>query len=156
MNKPLFAQALTTGLLAGYGGKTQFTKISRGGFKLSSSHFENDQIVYHDEWVNGGGQELVKVGGESFTRVYAGGIAKNIDQIPLTEKEIISFLISQIQKLGESTRLFSDCRRLDDEWLYEYKIITQDTDINLTVGQESIRYKNELVFRHIFVLSPVE
>ena len=57
------SQALTQGLLAGYGGKTEFKSVTRGGFKLKSSHYEKDGVVYHDEWTNGGGQEIISVGG---------------------------------------------------------------------------------------------
>lgn len=58
---PKISQALTTGLINGYGGKTQFTKINRGDFELSSSHFQSQEFVYHDEWTNNGGQESLLV-----------------------------------------------------------------------------------------------
>ena len=99
MNKSKISQALTQGLLAGYGGKSNFLKTTRGSFEVSSSHFEINDIVYHDEWTNGGGQEIVKVGNDLFTRVYAGGVFGE-------SKEVIQKLIYFIQKLTGAKFLF--------------------------------------------------
>lgn len=147
MNQEKISQALTAGLLAGYGGKTEFQRINRGSFELKSSHFESGNIVYHDEWTNGGGQEIVKVDDEMFTRVYAGGVLGE-------SKEVIPKLIFFIQKLADQTRLFSDCRSADGDWHYQYKII--DSDSGITTGKETIKYQNRLVFIHVFVLSPIQ
>lgn len=142
------SQALTTGLLAGYGGQTKFSKITRGGFALTSSHFDDGQVLYHDEWVDGGGQELVKVGDIQYTRVYAGSASND-------SPEIIQKLILFIQKLGHTTRLFSDCHDVVDDWHYDYQVIHQDNNFNITVGQETITHQNVVVFKHCFILSPV-
>lgn len=146
MDKNKISQALTAGLLAGYGGKTEFQQVKRGSFEFKSSHFEDDNVVYHDEWTNGGGQEIVKVDDEMFTRVYAGGVLGE-------PKEVIPKLIFFIQKLANQTRLFSDCQLTDGDWQYQYKII--DSDSGITTGKETIKHQNQLVFIHIFVLSPI-
>ena len=146
------SQALTLGLLAGYGGQTKFGKAVRGTFEVSSSHFENNKIVYHDEWTNGGGQEIIKSDGDFFTRVYAGGaINKNV-----STKEIIQKLIFFIQELKDQTRLFSNCSFSSGNWDYEYKILDREEDFDITVGKETIKYQNETVFVHCFVLSPIK
>jgi len=147
MDKNKISQALTAGLLAGYGGKTEFHRVNRGSFELKSSHFEDGDIVYHDEWSNGGGQEIIKVDGEMFTRVYAGGVLGD-------SKEVIPKLIFFIQKLSNKTRLFSDCQLTDGDWQYQYKII--DSDSGITTGKETIKFQNQIVFIHIFVLSPIK
>lgn len=146
MNNQKITQALTSGLLAGYGGKTEFKTINRGGFELKSSHFESGEIVYHDEWTNGGGQEIIKVGDQNFTRVYAG---KVLD----TSVDVIPKLIYFIQQLKDKTRLFFDCHLSDGDWQYQYKII--DTESDITSAKETIKYKNKTVFAHYFVLSSI-
>ncbi|MDD2224628.1 MAG: hypothetical protein PHP97_00500 [Candidatus Shapirobacteria bacterium] len=159
MNKENISQALTAGLVAGYGGKTEFIKTDRGGFTVKSSHFQNGEVIYHDEWTKGGGQEIVKIGEESFTRVYAGGVADKevLEKLGITHEEVISNLMNKIQKLGEKTRLFNNCPAdLENDWKYEYKILDQDDQILITTGKETIRYKDELVFTHVFVLSPIK
>ena len=148
MNKLNISKALTAGLLAGYGGQTKFVKTSRGSFEVSSSHFENGEVVYHDEWTNGGGQEIVKVGVEMFTRVYAGGTINN-------NPEIIPKLIYFIQELKDKTRLFSDSSLDSGDWTYEYKIVDSDKDIDVTTGKETIYFQGKPVFVHVFVLSPI-
>lgn len=158
MNQEKISQALTTGLAAGYGGKTEFNKINRGGFDLKSSHFESKDCVYHDEWTKGGGQEIIRVGEDSFTRVYAGKTADEevLKRLGITHEDVIANLVSKIQQLGEKTRLFNDC--LTDpknNWQYEYKILDKDDQISVTTGKETIKYKNQLVFTHVFVLSPI-
>ena len=101
-------------MLAGYGGKTKFVSVHRGGFELKSSEFSENGIEYIDQWLAkdaGGGQELVRFDGEEFTRLYAGGIVKpeRLAKLGITGKEIIEFLVKQISLLGEKTRLFDDC-----------------------------------------------
>lgn len=159
MNKKEISQALTNGLVSGYGGKTEFSTTTRGGFKLKSSHLENEVFVYHDEWTKGGGQEIVKVENESFTRVYAGGVADEevLKKIGITHQDVIANLVSKIQQLGEKTRLFDDCTmKTENDWQYEYKILDKDDQISVITGKETIKYKNQLVFIHVFVLSPIK
>jgi len=157
--KKQITDALTKGLLAGNGGKTDFTKLIRGGFELSASHFDDGDIIYHDEWTRNGGQEIVKVGEEIFTRVYAGGCLKKEELIKLglEEKTVIEKLIGRIKESGDKTRLFENCiAKNKNDWDYEYKILDDDKDIGVITGKEIIRYKNIVVFVHVFVLSPVK
>jgi hypothetical protein len=159
VNKENISQALTTGLVAGYAGKTEFIKTNRGSFSVKSSHFEDEKIIYHDEWTKGGGQEIVKIGEESFTRVYAGGVVDKevLEKLNITHDDVISSLMNKIQKLGEKTRLFANCPvDLENDWKYEYKILDQDDEISVTTGKETIKYKDQLVFTHVFVLSPIK
>jgi hypothetical protein len=124
-----------------------------------SSHYEKDGIVYHDEWIEGGGQEIVEIDGEKFTRVYAGGTVSEeiLNNLGIKKEEVISNLISKIKELGNKTRLFSDCiSENDGDWSYEYKIIDSEKALEITVGKELIKYKNEKVFVHCFVLAPAK
>ena len=158
MNQQKVAQALTTGLLAGYGGQTKCRKTLRGSFELSSSHFEEGDIVYHDEWTNNGGQEIVKIGEVYFTRVYAGGMASPdiFSKLDITPGDVIVNLVSRIKQLKDKTRLFVECQtETQSDWGYEYKIIDQDNQLLTTTGKETITYQDQIVFVHVFVLSPI-
>lgn len=158
MTQDHIKKALTTGLLASYAGKTQFSSINRGSFSLKSSHYQDEEIIYHDEWANNGGQELVEIGGEQFTRVYAGGVVnpEALKTLGINEADVISNLKNRLTQIGDQTRLFSDFKAENNHgWDYEYKIIDSDEQLFITVGKEIISYKNHLVFIHIFVLSPV-
>lgn len=146
MDKTKISQALTAGLLAGYGGQAKFLSVARGSFELKSSHFKQGDVIYHDEWTNGGGQEIVQVEKDLFTRVYAGGLFGE-------SHDIIPKLIYFIQKLKDKTRLFTDCRMTDGDWVYQYEVI--DSQFDITTGKETIKFKNKIVFIHIFVLSPI-
>jgi len=158
-NKEKIGRALTRGLLAGYGGETDFTTSIRGNFEVKSSHYEEDGIIYHDEWTGGGGQEIVKINEkELFTRVYAGGVVNEeiLKELGITKKDVINNLISRIKELGDKTRLFSDCSVNDiSGWNYKYEIIDNNKEIGVTTGKETITYKNQVVFVHAFVLSPI-
>ncbi|MFA6518985.1 MAG: hypothetical protein WCV93_05060 [Candidatus Shapirobacteria bacterium] len=145
------AKALTAGLLAGYGGQTEFINVTRGSFPLKSSHYQKDNLVYHDEWNNNGGQEIVKFKDETFTRVYAGGANTKTVSADLIIQKLIYF----IKQLGDKTRLFSVAKMSDGDWQYNYQILDQDQDLDITVGKEIITFKDQIVFNHVFVLTPV-
>lgn len=151
MSKSEIAKALTVGLLAGYGGQTDFQSINRGGFELRSSHFEKDGIRYHDEWTNGGGQEIIEVSGQRYTRVYAGGVQPSFPDSSLVTKKLIGF----IQQLQDQTRLFSNAEIVDGDWKYSYQVVTHDDEFDITIGKEIIALNNETVFIHCFILSPI-
>jgi len=146
MTKNKISQAFTQGLLAGYVGQSKFTKTTRGSFEITSSHYETENIIYHDEWTNGGGQEIVKVGNEMFTRVYAGHTFTD-------NQDTIKKLISYIQQLDDKTRLFSDCKFVDGDRQYQYKIL--DTESDIISAKETIKFHNQTVFIHYIVLSPI-
>jgi hypothetical protein len=159
MNREKISKALTDGLVSGYGGKTEFRKSTRGSFEISSSHFEKDGIVYHDEWTNGGGQEIIDVDGESFTRVYAGCVAdeKILNNLKITHRDVIQNLVSRIKELGDKTRLFNNCSVEEiNDWKYSYQVLDNDNEIGVTVGKEIIKYQDKTVFVHCFVLSPIK
>jgi len=153
---------VTKGLLAGYGGNAQSATVNRGGFDLKSSLFESEGIVYVDQWLprdTGGGQELVRVDGEEFTRLYAGGVTspEKLSELGITGKDIIGYLIQCIISLGAKTRLFEDCKPdQSGEWEYSYQIVEQEEEAGVRVAKEIINYKNQLVFVHYFLLADVK
>lgn len=151
MSRSKITRALTLGLLAGYGGQANFQTINRGGFELKSSHFEKDGIRYHDEWTNGGGQEIVEIDGHKYTRVYAGGVQPGFPDTSLVIKKLINF----IEHLQDRTRLFSDAQIIDGDWKYDYRVTTRDDKFDITVGEEKISFRDETVFVHCFILSPI-
>jgi len=159
MDKQKISQALTTGLINGYGGKTKFTKINRSGFNLDSSHFQNNEFIYHDEWTNNGGQELVKIGNNFFTRLYGGGIVNQniLDNLSISDQDISQKLKTSLLNFSGQTRLFSDFQsNLGDGWFYEYKILDKNDEIEVISAKESLSYQNHVVFIHDFILSPIK
>lgn len=158
------SKTLTQGLLKGYAGDGEITDIVRAGFsgKVSHQTLGPDEI-YHDEWFVpthlGGGQELVKVGQEMYTRVYAGGtpLPEKLAKLGITTKDVGAYLKRKIVELGEQTRLDTECKpAADGEWRYEYVVLLHDKNIEVIVGVESIYYRDERVHIHPFVLSPVK
>lgn len=160
---PKISEALTKGLLTGYaGGKV--SSMQRDVFSGDASHVElGNGDVYHDEWFVvshlGGGQELVKVDGQMFARLYAGGtpLPEKLAELGVTTKDVGAYLKQKIAELGERTRLDANCQpEADGDWRYEYSVLLNDEKIGVVVGAESIYYKNERVHLHPFILSPVQ
>lgn len=160
MTNTLAKSALTTGLLAGYGGKTTFTAVDRAGFPLKSSHLQDDSLLYYDEWLNahnGGGQELAQYDDEKFTRLYAGGVVspETLAALGISENQIIEFLRAVLVENPGLSRLTAPFEVSHADWSYRYVVLDNDEKTQLTIGKESIFYKEELVFAHGFLLSPV-
>jgi len=155
------ASFLSQGLLKGFAGKTEFKTIQRSSFTMQSSHLVDGENLYHDEWaanLTGGGQELVRVAGREYTRVYAGGtISESVmAQMGISKKDVMQFLISSLNTAGEATRLHQDYGPVStDGWTYHYTVLEKNDSIPMTTGKESISYKNEVVFIHVFVLCPI-
>ncbi len=152
---------LTKGLLAGFaGGKPK--EVVRGNFTGKVSEPDLDDGIYHDEWFtgfrSGGGQELVSIGENKFTRLYAGGTVKKgiLEKLGTSEGEVGSYLVGKINELGDRTRLFEDCiPEVDGDFQYSYRITSRDEEIGVTTGVEKINYKDTTVFIHAFILSPI-
>lgn len=155
-------QLLSKGLQQGFAGGSIREGVSRSGFDLESSHFEDDGNVYHDEWKAdrvGGGQELVKVGDKEYTRVYAGGTVseEELQRLGITKKDVIGFLKRQILTHGNKIRLRTNFEsEQEGDWGYNYKVIDNEAGVPLTTGKERVYYKGQLVFVHNFLICPVE
>ncbi len=151
---------LTTGLLAGYAGKTTFSPVDRAGFSFLSSDYQETELTYHDEWLNahnGGGQEVVRTPQGSWTRLYAGGVLAESDlkTLGISEKEVIEFLQKVLKTYAGESRLFENFAVGEDPWLYEYELLHHDSAVDLTFGKESILYTGTVVFAHGFLISPI-
>jgi hypothetical protein len=153
---------LNTGLKEGFAGGTIREGVERGGFNLESSHLERDEGKYHDEWMAGrvgGGQELVEINGEYFTRVYAGGTISDeeLKNLGITGKEVIGQLKNQLLENSDLIRLKKDfLPEPDRDFQYKCEVIDNENEIPVTTVKESISYKGKTVFIHILVLCPVE
>ena len=155
-------ETLTNGLRVGYaGGKPE--SVTRGTVAGKVSHVESTGTVYHDEWFVskrvGGGQELVIVGDQRFTRLYAGGTpdAAELESLGITGKDVSTYLKRKILELGDNTRLFKNCMPgPDGDWEYGYLLTSNSKSIGLTTGMESIHYKAAPVHLHAFILSPIK
>lgn len=149
---------LTDGLQRGFGGSTNIEKIDRGGFQMTSSHYDGDDGIYHDEWVNGGGQELVTdTDGNSMTRTYVGNVISKeiLDNLGITENDIMIALKTIIMEYGEKIRFDKDFKIQIDEWKYTYDVIYKRKDPFIINGIEEIYYKDISVFVHTFGISKI-
>jgi len=153
---------LTRGLNEGFAGGTEIQNVDRGGSKIKSSHFENEDGTYHDEWIadrTGGGQEIVVADGVTITRVYAGGTVTldALAEMGISIDDIMKFLKKNIIEGGKNTRLFADyLPEVEGDWQYSYTVLNDEPKIPLTLGKEVIKYKGVLVFIHDFLITPVD
>lgn len=153
---------LSHGLLKGFAGETTFQSTQRAGFELQCSHLVENGNTYHDEWAadrTGGGQELVSVDGDTFTRVYAGGTISvtAMEHLGITKDTIMEFLIISLNTASGNTRLSQNYGPVQHgDWTYQYQVLEQNPAIPLTTGKEDILYKDQVVFTHVFVMCPVE
>jgi hypothetical protein len=151
-------ELLAEGLEKGFGGSTNIEKVSRGGFDLTSSHYEIDGNVYHDEWVTGGGNELAKdTDGNGIIRTYVGDVVSSdiLNSLDITEKDIMSFLKTVILEHREEIRFDTDFKTERGDWLYTYKATYMRENPFIINGIEEIYYKNTSVFVHTFGISKV-
>ena len=73
----------------------------------------------------------------------------------LTKKDVIGKLISFVNKLGDKTRLDEDAKVIEGEWKYSHKVLKSVKEIPVDVSEETITYKDTLVFIHFHINSPV-
>jgi len=155
----LQSNLLTEGLQKGFGEGTNFQITERGSFKLTSSHYiSEDGGIYHDEWVIGGGQELVRnTNGETLTRTYVGNVvsSERLEAVGISEKEILIFLKKIIIEYGSQTRFNTDFESIFENWKYSYKVTYKEKDPFIINGIEKIFYKGNSVFTHTFGISKV-
>lgn len=153
---------LSKGLSQGFAGGTVMSGIKRAGFDFKSSHFEENKNIYHDEWYAdraGAGQEVVKVGDVTYSRVYAGGTlpVEELQKLGTDKGQIMTFLKKQMLVNGEKIRLHTDFTpEAEGDWQYSYKVTDTNPQIPLTMGKEVIYFKGQLVFEHDFVICPVD
>jgi hypothetical protein len=153
---------LNVGLVTGYGGGTEIKKhVKRGAFEVTTSTYTSpDGDVYHDEWTDSGGQEIVRTkDGSEATRVYAGRVleAEKLAELGIASGDVIKRLKSWITRLGETTRLDEPCHpEPDGDWGYSYDILQRDVEgIPLTISLERQTYKGTTVFAHSISKSPI-
>lgn len=153
---------LAKGLAAGYAGKTKFEKVLRGTFEGEESELSSEEGVYLDQWfasLRGGGQELAENRDGKVTRLYAGGTIdpQELSKLGITQEQVSKQLKKAITQYGLKTRLDTDCLPdPDGDWRYTYKVIKKLNQINLTIGLETITYREHLVFAHGFLNSPIK
>lgn len=153
---------LAKGLLEGYVGKTVRGSVLRAGFDLKTSDYSGPEGRYHDEWAadfNGGGQELTETGnGKKATRVYAGGTlsADKLQELGLIKKDVIRKLAFFVNELKDGTRLDENAEMTEGVWKYTYKVLKSVKEIPVDLGEEEIRYNDNLVFVHYHIISPVK
>lgn len=151
-------EALNKGLQQGFVGTNSIKQVQRGDFSLASSSAD----AYVDQWMVkriGGGQEIASAHDEVVTRLYAGGYIQKekLDDLGISENQIIDFLKKSLLEFIDKTRLHESVKPpADGDWQYEYSVLQKYLQLPLTVGEESIAYKGQKVFIHIFLISPVE
>ena len=149
---------LDTGLQSGFASQGTYNTVNRAGFQLSATHVVKDGGVYHDEYVTGGGNELARtVDGQAIIRTYAGDTisAEKLNQLGISEEEVLNFLKRIILEHANDTRFDQDFELLQGEWQYNYKVTYTSEDPYLITGIETIRYAGQQVFVHAFNISNV-
>lgn len=149
---------LTQGLQKGFANSTDKEEITRGGFQLTSSHYEDNNGIYHDEWVTGGGQELLRDSdGQSMTRTYVGNVvsSEKLNSLGITETDVMILLKKVITDHGDKIRFNEDFKLTSDDWQYSYRVTYKREDPFIINGIEEIFYKDESVFVHTFGISKV-
>jgi len=155
-------ELLSKGLAQGFAGGTVMSGVNRAEFDFKSSHFEENGNVYHDEWFAdraGAGQEVVKVGDVTYSRVYAGGTlpVDELQKLGTDKGQIMTFLKKHMLENGDRIRLHTDFRpEAEGDWQYSYKVTDTNPQIPLTIGKEVITFKGQLVFEHDFIICPVD
>lgn len=154
---------LIRGLKAGYAGGETPIVITRGPFvgKESALSFPDLNADYNDQWFfkrTGGGQDIARSGDEMATRVFAGGIVKPdiLKKLGISEDQVLAYHKQKLSTLASTTRLHDDVVvPADGDWQYTYQIMKDYPDLLLTVGVETISYKNTDVFVHVFLNTPI-
>ena len=152
---------LNEGLANGHAGGTKRETVQRGFFPMEQSVHESPEGTYLDQWIAdrvGGGQELVVIGEQIATRLYAGGTIglEQLKELGLGKKDVTRKLKQFIKDSDGKTRLLENYEAQDGDWQYSYRIMERLETIPLTVGIEAINFKGNLVFVHGFLHSPVE
>lgn len=158
---------ITEALQANFRKETDFTGVYRHGVLLNSSTYEGgeDEVVT-DQWIAStkvtAGQEIVSVNGRpTFTRIYIGGvIPMQIQEMGLTESQVLEFLEKIILEHGGSTRLDTDFTYEHGNWSYYYRAERLNDDLKLMKGAERIYYtgkddRKKVVFLHHFMFAPI-
>lgn len=144
-----------------FSGKSTYGKVIRGKFEMASSTVTEDGLYYIDQWFPGnlgGGQEILEVAGEKYTRVYAGGTVEDAILTPLgitKDIEVMGQLKKFLLAAGGKTRFDMPYAKIDGEWKYEYAPKEFDDITGMITGREKIIYKQTPVFVHFFIISRV-
>ncbi len=156
-------KTLTRGLTAGYAGGSKPETVSRGPFTVKSSHhsFPDHDAEYLDEWIfkrTGGGQEIARAGGDTVTRVFAGGVVSDdiLSGLGITHEDVIGYFRTKLSEVSGHTRLHQAVvPEPDGNWQYRYDILRSYPALPMTVGLETVRYGETVVFVHVFLVTPV-
>ncbi len=147
---------LTEGLKTGYAGGVTPQTVERGQFTVKSMTVPVQDGKYIDEWTSLGGQEIAEMDGKRIIRVYAGRVIgeDELAKLGITTQDVIAYLKKKNTELAGLTRLDEDCLPdPDGDWQYGYSIIQRVPEVGLVGGLETINYKENLVFSHLFAKS---
>ncbi len=135
----------------------------RDGLSITTNGLDNERVLSTDQWAGHnprttGGQEIIKVGAITYTRVYAGGTIEHskIEELGIIEKDIMIFLSEIVNAYAERIRLDEDFAIVNGGWQYHYECTSNNPNIPMWLGEEVIYYQNQLVFQHNFTICPVE
>jgi hypothetical protein len=152
---------LTAGLLNGYLTNNTVREQRISSFKFQNTGYSSPEGVYEDRWIgksSGGGQEVVKVNGIEYTRVYAGGCLEKekLEKLGITKEDIDKFRKEALLELTDQTRLDDVASYQTGFWDYGYDIEDEfEGEFGVIQGMEQINYNEERVFLHRFLLCPV-
>lgn len=153
------SDAFTKGL-AVFSGKSTFEKIVRGKFAMVSSTIDDGNVYYIDQWFPGhlgGGQEILEVNGQRYTRVYVGGTIadEKLQPLGITKDDVMACLKKSLLIAGAATRFDEAFTLTEGKWKYMYTPGEVDEVVGVMMGKEIITYDGTPVFVHFFLISSV-
>ena len=157
------AKALSTGLKLSFSGNSIQDTAERGGVTFQTRDVAREGFTYHDEYTglkSTAGQEIVRIGDIIYARSYQGRAidVKELAKLGLDEMRVIEHLIHVIVTHSAPTRLDTDYHLKEDgsPWEYIYVVTDRDEKFGLIRSTEIIKYNDQEVFRHDFIISPIE
>jgi hypothetical protein len=154
-------ELISEGLKQNFDGEATYGQVNQGDLTFSTSQLKTEEGHHHDQWIQSqttGGLETAKTESGTLIRSYAGGIVKKevLNELGVNESQILEFLKKIIVNHSEKVRLYSDFNFRNGDFSYEYKVTEQIPEVSLTLGKETITYKDTIVFVHTFSICNVE
>ena len=81
---------------------------------------------------------------------------EGLQKLGLIKDEVTDKLFFFVGKLGDKTRLDEDAELIDGDWKYAHKVLRTVKEIPVDVSEETITYRDVLVFVHFHINSPVK
>lgn len=154
---------LTRGLKDGYAGGKSPVSVVRGSISGKETHetYPEFDAEYVDQWFfkrTGAGQDIARIGNEITTRAFAGGIVDSsvLSSLHINEQDVLSYHKKKLSEVVDVTRLHASVEpAADGDWQYKYLVVKEYPNVPLSIGVETITFKEKEVFVHVFLITPM-